>query len=60
MRLRLGDLVPDFEADTTQGRIRFHDVVRSNNPNVFSQSRFRVTGRTWIGQSGPWIVTGVL
>ncbi len=35
-------------------------VVRSNNQNVFSQSRSRVTGRAWIGQSGPWIVTGVL
>jgi 1-Cys peroxiredoxin 6 len=23
--LRLGDLVPDFEADTTEGKIRFHE-----------------------------------
>ena len=27
MSLRLGDLAPDFEADTTQGRIRFHDWI---------------------------------
>jgi thioredoxin-dependent peroxiredoxin len=25
MSLRIGDLAPDFEADTTKGRIRFHD-----------------------------------
>jgi hypothetical protein len=24
----LGDIAPDFEADTTQGRIRFHDWNR--------------------------------
>src|SRR6058998_2129085 len=24
MALRLGDIAPDFEADTTDGRIRFH------------------------------------
>ena len=34
--------------------------VRSNNPNVFSQGRIRVIGRAWIGQSRPWILTGVL
>ncbi len=27
MGLLLGDLAPDFEADTTQGRIRFHDWI---------------------------------
>ena len=27
MSLRIGDLAPDFEADTTQGRIRFHDWI---------------------------------
>lgn len=25
MSLRLGDIAPDFETDTTEGRIRFHD-----------------------------------
>jgi hypothetical protein len=25
MSLRINDIAPDFEADTTQGRIRFHD-----------------------------------
>lgn len=25
MTLKLGDTAPDFEADSTQGKIRFHD-----------------------------------
>jgi alkyl hydroperoxide reductase subunit AhpC len=25
MTLQLGDLAPDFQADTTEGRISFHD-----------------------------------
>ena len=27
MALQLGDIAPDFEAETTQGRIRFHDWI---------------------------------
>ena len=27
MSLLLGDTAPDFEAETTQGRIRFHDWI---------------------------------
>src|ERR1044072_6396729 len=27
MALQLGDVAPDFEADTTQGRIKFHDWI---------------------------------
>ena len=27
MALQLGDIAPDFEADTTEGRIRFHDYI---------------------------------
>ena len=27
MALQLGDTAPDFEADTTEGRIRFHDWI---------------------------------
>jgi hypothetical protein len=26
-RMKLGDTVPNFEADTTRGRIKFHDFV---------------------------------
>ena len=25
MTLRLGDTVPDFEAETTEGKVKFHD-----------------------------------
>jgi thioredoxin-dependent peroxiredoxin len=27
MALQLGDIAPDFEADTTEGRIKFHDYI---------------------------------
>jgi hypothetical protein len=27
MALQLGDVAPDFEADTTEGRIKFHDYI---------------------------------
>jgi thioredoxin-dependent peroxiredoxin len=27
MTLQLGDIAPDFEADTTEGRIKFHDYI---------------------------------
>jgi alkyl hydroperoxide reductase subunit AhpC len=28
--LRLGDIVPDFTADTTEGEIRFHDWLQDS------------------------------
>ena len=36
MSLRLGDTAPDFEADTTEGRIRFHDWIGDNWAVLFS------------------------
>ncbi len=30
MTLQLGDIAPDFEADTTEGRIRFHDYIEGS------------------------------
>ena len=27
MTLQIGDIAPDFEADTTEGSIRFHDWI---------------------------------
>jgi alkyl hydroperoxide reductase subunit AhpC len=36
MSLRLGDTAPDFEADTTEGRIRFHDWVDDSWAVLFS------------------------
>lgn len=34
--LRLGSIAPDFEADTTQGRIRFHDFIDHSWVILFS------------------------
>lgn len=36
MSLLLGDIAPDFEADTTQGRIRFHDWMNESWTVFFS------------------------
>jgi thioredoxin-dependent peroxiredoxin len=30
MPLAIGSLAPDFEAETTEGRIRFHDYIGSS------------------------------
>jgi alkyl hydroperoxide reductase subunit AhpC len=39
MSLRLGDTVPDFEADTTEGRIRFHDWIGDSWVVLFSHPK---------------------
>lgn len=36
MSLLLGDTAPDFEAETTQGRVRFHDWISDNWVVFFS------------------------
>jgi alkyl hydroperoxide reductase subunit AhpC len=36
MTIRLGDIAPDFEADTTSGRIRFHEYLGSGWGMLFS------------------------
>jgi alkyl hydroperoxide reductase subunit AhpC len=39
MTLRLGDTAPDFEQDSTDGRIRFHDFIGSSWCILFSHPK---------------------
>lgn len=39
MTIRLGDIAPDFEADTTEGRIKFHDWAGSSWVVLFSHPK---------------------
>ena len=39
MALQLGDVAPDFEADTTEGRIKFHDYIGNSWCVFFSHPK---------------------
>jgi alkyl hydroperoxide reductase subunit AhpC len=39
MALQLGDIAPDFEAETTEGRIRFHDWLGNSWGVLFSHPK---------------------
>src|SRR5437588_11549091 len=39
MALQLGDAAPDFEADSTEGRIRFHDWIGDSWAVLFSHPK---------------------
>ena len=39
MNLRLGDVAPDFEAETTEGRLKFHDWIGDSWAVLFSHPR---------------------
>lgn len=39
MALQLGDIAPDFEAETTEGRIKFHDYIGNSWAVLFSHPK---------------------
>jgi thioredoxin-dependent peroxiredoxin len=39
MALQIGDIAPDFEADTTEGRIKFHDYIEGSWVVFFSHPK---------------------
>jgi alkyl hydroperoxide reductase subunit AhpC len=39
MTLKLGDIAPDFEANTTEGKIRFHDWIGDHWAVLFSHPK---------------------
>jgi hypothetical protein len=45
MALQIGDTAPDFEAETTEGTVRFHDWIGDSWAVLFSRRAMRRTIR---------------
>src|SRR5215217_5905334 len=54
MALQIGDTAPDFEAETTEGRIRFHDWIGDGWAVLFSHPKVIGLSVDPVGHHARW------